>query len=60
MSAEHNAPHLLFFSDAYYVKSNKKCEFEIYQLEVNALENKKKLADIGYIDKNFGGSLKWY
>lgn len=37
---------LLFFFDAYYVKSNKKCEFEIYQLEVNALENKKKLADI--------------
>lgn len=37
---------LLFFFDVYYVKNNKKYEFEIYKLEVDALENKKKIADI--------------
>lgn len=37
---------LLFFFDAYYVKNNKKCEFEIYKLEVDALDYKKKIADI--------------
>ena len=33
---------LLFLFDVYYAKNNKKYEFEIYKLEVDALENKKK------------------
>lgn len=37
---------MLFFIDAYYIKRNKLCEIEIYQLEVNDLESKKRMAEI--------------
>lgn len=37
---------VLFFKDSYYVKKNKAYEFEIYKLDVEDLENKKKVAEI--------------
>ena len=37
---------LLFFLEVYYIKQNKKYEFELYRLEVDELERKKKLSDL--------------
>ena len=37
---------LLFGIDVYYARSNKKCEFEIYLLEVEDLKKRKALAEI--------------
>lgn len=37
---------LLFFFEVYYIKQNKKYEFELYRLEVDELERKKKLSDL--------------
>lgn len=37
---------LLFFLEVYYMKQNKKYEFELYNLEVNELERKKELSNI--------------
>lgn len=37
---------LLFLLDTYYIKQNKKYEFEMYRLEVDDLERKKELSDI--------------
>ncbi|MCM1083583.1 MAG: hypothetical protein NC309_04625 [Ruminococcus sp.] len=37
---------LVFFLDAYFLKSNKASEFEIYKLEIEELENKKEMAGI--------------
>ena len=37
---------LLFFLEVYYIKQNKKYEFELYELEVNELKRKKELSNI--------------
>ncbi len=37
---------LLFGIDVYYARRNKKYEFEIYQLEVADIKNRKELAEI--------------
>ena len=37
---------LLFFLEVYYIKQNKKYEFELYELEVKELERKKELSNI--------------
>ena len=37
---------LLFILDCYCMKKNKKCELEIYQLEIGALEHKKEVAKL--------------
>lgn len=37
---------LLFFLEAYCIKQNKKYEFELYRLEVDELERKKRISDI--------------
>lgn len=37
---------LLFFLEVYYIKQNKKYEFELYRLEVSEQERKKELSNI--------------